>query len=252
LSNAAVISMKQASKAHERMLIRWEEDLPQCMKAAFDNDDVTEVMIENTRIMTDCYHSGIQQVGSLSESEAEALANVIVSIMGGSLTKDTPKFEGELPFNGYRVGIVTPPITTHTTITIRKHSAQIFSLSDYLTAGSLTFEQKATIERWILDRKNILVVGGTASGKTTFINSLIAKIVELNPEHRLIILEDTIELQCCAYSFVQMRSTDSVTLQDLVKTSLRHRPDRIIVGEVRGKEAFDLLTAWSTGRDCRK
>jgi type IV secretion system protein TrbB len=103
------------------------------------------------------------------------------------------------------------------------------------------------IQDWIVTRKNILVVGGTASGKTTLINAVIAEIAKFTPEHRLIVLEDTIELQCKANNVVQMRSSEHVSLQALVKTTLRHRPDRIIVGEVRGKEAFDLLTAWSTG-----
>lgn len=90
-------------------------------------------------------------------------------------------------------------------------------------------------------------MGGTSSGKTTLINDVIQAITEHSPEHRLILLEHTVELQSAASNIVAMRSSRDVPLQALVKATLRHRPNRIIVGEVRGREAFDLLTAWSTG-----
>ncbi len=240
--------LSRSSKSQSRLFQRWEEEVPPCIQEAFHDLNVNEIMIDQDRkILIDAHGIGIRQIGTIEPSSAESLANVIVSLVGGTLTQEKPKFEGELPFNGYRVAIAIPPVTAATTITIRKHASQIFTLDQYESAGSLTARQKAVIEQWIMGRKNILVVGGTASGKTTFINGMIAKITELTPEHRLIILEDTVELQCSAFSYVQMRSTETVSLQDLVKTTLRHRPDRIIVGEVRGKEAFDLLTAWSTG-----
>lgn len=234
--------------ADKRKLQRLEEDLPTCIQVERQNPQTIEIMVDPSgKIFADRLVSGIEPIGSIRPTEAEALCNVIVSIMGNALTREKPLFEGEFPFSGERIAIAIPPVTSAATLSIRKHASQVFTLENYEQAGSLTARQKSKIEQWIQTRKNILVVGGTASGKTTFINALIAKIVGTHPKHRLVILEDTVELQCQAESFVQMRSTDTVSLQTLVKTALRHRPDRIIVGEVRGKEAFDLLTAWSTG-----
>ena len=99
----------------------------------------------------------------------------------------------------------------------------------------------------IASRKNILVVGGTGTGKTTFVNAIINEMKTLTPKHRLLILEDTLELQCSMENFVSMRTSSDKSMQDLLKITMRQRPDRIIIGEVRGKEALDMLKAWNTG-----
>ena len=99
----------------------------------------------------------------------------------------------------------------------------------------------------VKSRKNILVVGGTGTGKTTFVNAIINEMKLLTPQHRILILEDTAELQCSMDNFVAMRSNDGFSMQDLLKIVMRQRPDRIIVGEVRGKEALDMIKAWNTG-----
>ncbi len=232
----------------ERLKTRWLEDLPSCIQENLANDNVIEIMVNpDGNVLVDDLTSGIRSVGTLEASHAEGFANLIASLMGTSITAENPVREGELPFDGSRVALLIPPVVAAPTISIRRKAIQAFSLDVYVSSGSLTRQQFEQIQRWILGRKNILVVGGTASGKTTLINAIITEIARLTPEHRLIVLEDTIELQCKANNVVQMRSHEHVSLQSLVKTTLRHRPDRIIVGEVRGKEAFDLLTAWSTG-----
>lgn len=244
----AVIHVENFSVAEKRKFQRLEEDLPLCIQEARKQAAVIEMMIDPSgKIFADRLVTGIDQIGTILPSEAEALCKVIASLMNSTLTHEQPIFEGEFPFSGERIAIAIPPVTSAATLSIRKQASHIYQLEDYQQDGSLNKGQKSIIEQWIYDRKNILVVGGTASGKTTFINALIAKIIEIHPKHRLVILEDTVELQCRADSYVQMRSTETVSLQALVKTTLRHRPDRIIVGEVRGKETFDLLTAWSTG-----
>jgi type IV secretion system protein VirB11 len=107
--------------------------------------------------------------------------------------------------------------------------------------------QKEQLEIAIRDRKNILVAGGTGSGKTTLANALIAEIVQAHPEHRLVIIEDTAEIQCSAENAVLLHATDNVDMLRLLKATMRLRPDRILVGEVRGPEALALLKAWNTG-----
>lgn len=99
----------------------------------------------------------------------------------------------------------------------------------------------------IKKRKNILVVGGTGSGKTTFTNAIIDSIVRIHPNHRLIIIEDTAEIQCAAKNKLTLRATEETSMLRLLKATMRLRPDRILIGEVRGKEALDLLKAWNTG-----
>jgi type IV secretion system protein VirB11 len=92
-----------------------------------------------------------------------------------------------------------------------------------------------------------LVVGGTGTGKTTLLNAIILVISEVSPEHRVVIIEDTVELQCSSKNVVQLRTSDTVTMQGLLRVTMRLRPDRILVGEVRGAEALALLKAWNTG-----
>ena len=112
-------------------------------------------------------------------------------------------------------------------------------------SGSHCAVLKAAVEA----HRNVLVIGGTGSGKTTFVNALIAHMVAADPNERLVILEDTREIRCSAQNAVQYHSSPAVSMTELLRTTLRMRPDRILVGEVRGPEALDLLMAWNTGHE---
>ena len=121
----------------------------------------------------------------------------------------------------------------------------MFTLDDYV-AEIMTSEQAEILKSAVAARKNILVAGGTSTGKTTLTNALLAEVAKT--ADRVVLIEDTRELQCTAPNLVALRTNDGVaTLSDLVRSSLRLRPDRIPVGEVRGAEALDLLKAWGTG-----
>jgi type IV secretion system protein VirB11 len=111
----------------------------------------------------------------------------------------------------------------------------------------MTEAQRLGIVEAVKSRRNILVVGGTGTGKTTLLNAIILVISEVSPEHRVVIIEDTVELQCSSKNVVQLRTSDTVTMQGLLRVTMRLRPDRILVGEVRGAEALALLKAWNTG-----
>jgi type IV secretion system protein VirB11 len=122
----------------------------------------------------------------------------------------------------------------------------VFALDDYIAAGIMSSDQAHALRGAVGARKNILVAGGTSSGKTTLTNALLAKVAK-TPD-RVVLIEDTRELQCKAPNLVALRTKDGVvSLSDLVRSSLRLRPDRIPIGEVRGAEALDLLKAWGTG-----
>jgi P-type conjugative transfer ATPase TrbB len=131
--------------------------------------------------------------------------------------------------------------------TIRRKASSVFSLDEYVMTGVMTPLQCAAIKRAVEERQNILVVGGTGTGKTTLTNAILAYMAEVATAHRLVIIEDTSEIQCAAENAVILRATDTVSMLRLLKTTMRLRPDRIIVGEVRGGEALALLKAWNTG-----
>ena len=235
----------QANNAFQRF---WNEDLSPWLKDFFGNEDDLEASInDDGSCRIDSLSNGYRQVGTMNATEADLLARKIASLTGFAISNKNPILNTEVEDLKCRISIVYPPCAAASTISIRKRASRLITLNEYVESGNLTQEQLSIIQDWILLRKNILVVGGTSSGKTTFINGLSAEISKLTPDHRIVILEDTVELQRFAENIIQLRSVEQVSLQELVKTSLRHRPDRIIVGEVRGKEAFDLLTAWSTG-----
>ena len=140
-----------------------------------------------------------------------------------------------------------PPVVAAPAFAIRKPAVAVFTLDDYVASGIMTSGQaESPEERGQPARKNILVAGGTSTGKTTLTNALLAEVAKTSD--RVVLIEDTRELQCKAPNLVALRTKDGVaTLSDLVRSSLRLRPDRIPIGEVRGAEALDLLKAWGTG-----
>jgi type IV secretion system protein VirB11 len=162
------------------------------------------------------------------------------------VTRHKPIVSAELPPRGERFEGLLPPVSRAPCFAIRKPAGRIFALDDYVSSGVVTAEQRQALKDAVASRANIIVAGGTGSGKTTLANALLAEIARLN--ERVVLLEDTRELQCAAEDVVALRTQPgSVTLSDLVRSTLRLRPDRIIVGEVRGGEALDLLKAWNTG-----
>ncbi|RUX03007.1 P-type conjugative transfer ATPase TrbB, partial [Mesorhizobium sp. M8A.F.Ca.ET.059.01.1.1] len=158
----------------------------------------------------------------------------------------SPRVSAELPDTGERFEGLLPPVVAAPAFAIRKPAVAVFTLEDYVTADIMTAEQADALRSAVSARANILVAGGTSTGKTTLTNALLAEVAK--GADRVVIIEDTRELQCAAQNLVAMRTKDGVaTLADLVRSSLRLRPDRIPIGEVRGAEALDLLKAWGTG-----
>jgi Flp pilus assembly CpaF family ATPase len=146
-----------------------------------------------------------------------------------------------------REAVIPPIVSPGPVFTIRRKTSSFFTLGQYVATGIMTPMQCATIKRAVEERQNILVVGGTGTGKTTLTNAILAYLAEVAAAHRLVIIEDTSENQCGAENAVILRATDTVTMLRLLKTTMRLWPDRIIVGEVRGGEALALLKAWNTG-----
>ena len=218
------------------------------MRAAMDDPSVVEVMLNpDGTVWTDQLGVGMKYLCDMPDVQALQMLGTIAHMLGTVINYHNPKVEGELPGDGSRVEGVIPPIVPRPSFNLRKKASAVFSLQQYVESGRAEESDVEILRDAIKKRKNILVVGGTGTGKTTFVNAIINEIKLLTPGHRILILEDTRELQCAADNFVSMRTNNEISMQDLLKITMRQRPDRIIVGEVRGGEALDMIKAWNTG-----
>jgi type IV secretion system protein VirB11 len=244
--------LRELSVAHERAR-RVNEKLRRELGAVvcgfLEEAEVIEVMLNpDGRLWVERLGQPMIPAGTMSATQAESLMATVAATLRTTLTRDNPILECELPLDGSRFEAWIPPVVTAPTFTLRRKAAKVFGLADYVAAGIMTAGQRRTLEAAVEDRRNLLVVSGTGTGKTTLTNALIAAMVAATPAHRLFILEDTAEIQCAAENAVILHATDQVDLLRLLKTTLRGRPDRILVGEVRGgAEALALLKAWNTG-----
>ena len=214
---------------------------------ALSDPAVIEVMVNpDGSLWIDRLGDGLFSAGvRIHSSEAERIIRLVASHVRAEVHADNPIVSAELP-TGERFEGLLPPVTRGPCFAIRKPAAKIYTLADYVQGGIMVPIQADALRRAVRGRRNILVAGGTSSGKTTLANALLAEIAET--EDRVILIEDTRELQCTAKDCVALRTKPgTVTMTDLVRSTLRLRPDRIIVGEVRGAEALDMLKAWNTG-----
>ena len=180
-----------------------------------------------------------------SENAKRAIFAVAFGV-GEICNEDKPSVSAELPGTGERFQGVLPPLSKSPLFVIRKKAVRIFSLEDLEAQGVVSSLGKVALHKAVIEKKNILVVGGTDSGKTTLTNALLKVVSETSD--RIVILEDTQELQCQASDVEYLHTKDGIaSLRDLIRYTMRLSPDRIVIGEVRGAEALDLLKAWNTG-----
>ena len=184
----------------------------------------------------------------LSPENALRVIMLAASSVEKFCTEAHPSLAAVLPKGGERFQAVIPPASEQPFFVIRKKALQIFTLDDYVEKGTMSLAQCQVLKKAVIDRHNILVVGGTGTGKTTFANALLQEMSKTN--HRILTIEDTKELQCSAENYVSLFVKEpEYTIKMAVKDALRLRPDRIIVGEVRDGSALDLLKAWNTGHN---
>lgn len=209
---------------------------------------VVEVMLNpDGRIWLDRLSQGLCDTGAtLSATDGERIVRLVAHHVGAEVHADQPRVSAELPETGERFEGLLPPVVAAPTFAIRKPAVAVFGLDDYVAAGIMTADQAGALRAAVAGRRNILIAGGTSTGKTTLANALLAEVAKTSD--RVVLIEDTRELQCAAPNLVALRTKDGVaSLAELVRSSLRLRPDRIPIGEVRGAEALDLLKAWGTG-----
>tara|TARA_R110000850_G_scaffold49695_7_gene122429 strand:- start:4081 stop:5061 length:981 start_codon:yes stop_codon:yes gene_type:complete len=213
-----------------------------------DDEQIVEVMLNpDGRLWVDRLSEGLCATSDrVTAVDGERIIRLVAHHVGAEVHAAAPRVSAELPETGERFEGLLPPVVTAPTFAIRKPAIAVFTLGDYVSAGIMAATQADALRTAVASRCNILVAGGTSTGKTTLTNALLAEVAKT--EDRVVLIEDTRELQCAAPNLVALRTKDNVaSLSDLVRSSLRLRPDRIPIGEVRGPEALDLLKAWGTG-----
>jgi pilus assembly protein CpaF len=214
--------------------------------------DVSEIMVNGPNqifVEKDGYIQAVSKVRLTHESLMVAVKN-IARRLGDDISEAKPLLDSRLP-DGSRVAAVIPPCSIQgVTLTIRKFNSNRFRMEHLIDLGTLTAKTARTLTQNVLDRRNILICGGTGGGKTTMLNILADFIPDYE---RIVLIEDTAEIQLHKQNVVRFEARQeqnglpAVTIRDLLRTTLRHRPDRIILGEIRGGEAFDLLQLLNTG-----
>ena len=213
----------------------------------FDDPSVIEIMLN-----PDC-HLWVEKLGEpcqdtgiiIDVKSAAQIIKIVATYCHTVVTAESPIISAELPLFGSRFEAIMPPVTPGPTFAIRQPATKLFTLDDYIQQQVMSCEQVLSIQSAVKNKKNILFVGGTGTGKTTATNAVLNEIAKTGD--RLVILEDTKELQCTAPNVVFLRTQDTVDMTRLLKSTMRLRPDRIIVGEVRDSAALALLKAWNTG-----
>ena len=216
------------------------------------DDSISEIMVNGSAHVFIERAGVLQEVPDLTLSEKSLMVAVknIARRLGDDISEQKPILDSRLP-DGSRVAAVIPPCSIHgVTLTIRKFNSRHFTVEDLVASGSLNSSIAAYLKTYVEQRQNILISGGTGSGKTTLVNAL-GKLI--SDDDRILLIEDTSEIQLEKPNLVRFEARQAhatlpaITIRDLLKASLRHRPDRIILGEIRGGEAFDLLQLLNTG-----
>lgn len=216
--------------------------------AALEDPDVVEVMLNPDRsLWVDRLSSGRAPLGAeLPEADGERIIRLVAAHVGVEVHRGQPLLTAELPETGERFEGILPPAAPGPAFALRKRAVGVIPLERYVADGMMTAAQASFLRGAVLERQNILIAGGTSTGKTTLANALLAEIAATGD--RVLVLEDTIELQCTARDHVPLRTRAGVvSMRELVRATVRLRPDRVVVGEVRGGEALDLIKVWGTG-----
>ncbi|PND24263.1 P-type conjugative transfer ATPase TrbB [Sinorhizobium sp. M4_45] len=235
-------------RSHPRLVRKLQEALGDHLCVALDDATVVEIMLNpDGKLFIERLGHGVAPAGEMSSAAAEMVIGTVAHALQSEVNTEQPIISGELPIGGHRFEGLLPPVVAKPAFTIRRRASRLIPLNEYVRSGVMTEYQASTIRSAISSRLNIIISGGTGSGKTTLANAVIGEIVKSAPEDRLVILEDTAEIQCGAQNAVLLHTSDTVDMARLLKSTMRLRPDRIVVGEVRDGAALTLLKAWNTG-----
>ncbi|WP_320188728.1 P-type conjugative transfer ATPase TrbB (plasmid) [Agrobacterium rosae] len=235
-------------RSHPRLVRKLQDALGDQLCTALDDATVVEIMLNpDGRLFIERLGHGVAPAGAMSTAAAEVVIGSVAHALQSEADDERPIISGELPIGGHRFEGLLPPVVSGPAFTIRRHASRLIPLTEYVKSKMMTEAQASAIRSAIDARMNIVISGGTGSGKTTLANAIIAEIVTAAPDDRMVILEDTAEIQCAAENAVCLHTSDTIDMARLLKSTMRLRPDRIIVGEVRDGAALTLLKAWNTG-----
>jgi type IV secretion system protein TrbB len=235
-------------RSHPRLVRKLQDALGDQLCIALDDATVVEIMLNpDGRLFIERLGHGVAPAGAMSTAAAEVVIGSVAHALQSEADDDRPIISGELPIGGHRFEGLLPPVVSGPAFTIRRRASRLIPLTEYVKSKVMTEAQASAIRSAIDARMNIVISGGTGSGKTTLANAIIAEIVTAAPDDRMVILEDTAEIQCAAENAVSLHTSDTIDMARLLKSTMRLRPDRIIVGEVRDGAALTLLKAWNTG-----
>ena len=235
---------------YQRLIDKLQNEMGSTLLSYLSDPEVLEVSLNpDSKLWINHQSKGYIDTGeSMDGINAQQLICSIANYAGLVINEENSLLETELPILGYRfTGLISPTVVSPC-FTIRKPSAQVFGLSHYIEQRMLKSQQADVIKDAILANQSLLIVGGSATGKTTFANTLLNEMVLLGkPNQRFIIIEDTRELACTASNKLELKTSRHIDHERLLKVTLRLSPDKVIVGECRGKETLMLLKAWNTG-----
>jgi type IV secretion system protein VirB11 len=258
-------SRDQRARLDEKL----KRELGEMVLTALSDPGTEDVVLNpDCALWANRHGEGWVRLGEMPPAQALAAMGTVAAQKGTVINHERPILETELPMDGSRFEAVVPPVVSRPVFAIRERPRKIFTLEEYEQAGILTDRHDArnlaqrrsrfdetldglshagVIRRAVADRKNILIVGSTGSGKTTLVNACLDLIARVTPGDRVVSIEDTMELQCPVPNHVDLRAVGSVSMLDCLRVCMRLKPKRIVVGEVRGAEAHVMLKAWNTG-----
>jgi type IV secretion system protein VirB11 len=234
------------------------------------SDDRTEDILLNPdgALWVKRIAEGFVRLGEIPAPQASSALSTIAAWRGTVLNHEHPILETELPIDGSRFEGIVSPVVRRPVFAIRLRPRRIFPLADYEASGILSkkddplnhlrqqtdflnavrgLNHGEVIRAAVRAKKNILVVGSTGSGKTTFVNACLDALATITPHDRVISIEDTTELQCPVANYLDLRAVGNMSMLECLRACMRLKPTRIVVGEVRGSEAHTLMKAWNTG-----
>lgn len=231
-----------------RLLSGLEEDLGERINGLFADALCEDIVLNHDgTLWAKRFGSGWQQEGTLHAHDAVGVIKSVATLRGIEANEDHPIIETILPSNGCRFQGVLPPLVQSPIFAIRIRARQIYTIDDYVAQGALSNDQGELLKATISDRKTILVSGSTGSGKTTLLNAFIHHLATLRENPRVLLIEDTPELQCTLANHTALLASAKTSMLACLSTAMRLIPSRIIVGEVRGAEALSMLKAFNTG-----
>lgn len=272
-NTSKIVDAPPSRTAHDehkqRMQLKLRRELGEQLLTLLDDARTEDILLNpDSSLWIKRIGEGFTRIGEMPSGIASSALSTVAAWRGAILNHQNPILETELPIDGSRFEGVVSPVVRSPIFAIRLRPRRIFTIDEYESSGILTAKDDpvnrirgrhdfATSIRGLKHaeiicaavraRKNILVVGSTGSGKTTFVNACLDALAKLTPNDRVITIEDTIELQCAAKNYLDLRAVGNVTMLDCLRACMRLKPTRIVVGEVRGAEAHTLLKAWNTG-----